>query len=227
MMLSRDDLHAISLFESLEADQLDQILDRHRESSHQADQVIVMEQDWGESLFLLCDGLAKVRTYTADGDEVVMSLLGAGDVFGEMAALDGDARSADVVALTPLRLVKLRVPPFAALLDKQAGFALALAKLEASRLRDLNRRFALQTADATTRLLDALAYLARKSSDQDDPQAPIPPMAQLEIALIAGLARETASRTLSKLRSRGTVSEEDGRLRLADLKPLEKRGLLL
>jgi|TARA_X000000368_G_C23046106_1_gene719197 CRP/FNR family cyclic AMP-dependent transcriptional regulator len=226
-MLSRDDLQAISLFESLEPDQLDQILDRHRESSHQADQVIVMEQDWGESLFLLCDGLAKVRTYTSDGDEVVMSLLGAGDVFGEMAALDGDARSADVVALTPLRLVKLRVPPFAALLDKQAGFALALAKLEASRLRDLNRRFALQTADATTRLLDALAYLARKSSADNDPQAPIPALAQLEIALIAGLARETASRTLSKLRSRGTVSEESGRLRLADLQPLEKRGLLL
>ena len=79
-MLSRDDLQAIALFESLNDDQLDQILDRHRESAHQADQVIVMEQDWGESLFLLCDGLAKVRTYTADGDEVVMSLLGAGDV---------------------------------------------------------------------------------------------------------------------------------------------------
>ena len=225
-MLSRDDLQALALFESLEAEQLDQILDRHRESSHQADQVIVMEQDWGESLFLLCDGLAKVRTYTADGDEVVMSLLGAGDVFGEMAALDGEARSADVVALTPLRLVKLRVPPFAALLEKQASFALALAKLEASRLRDLNRRFALQTADATTRLLDALAYLARKSSAENDPQALIPSLAQLEIALIAGLARETASRTLSKLRTRGTVSEENGHLRLADLKPLEKRGLI-
>jgi len=225
-MLSRDDLQAIPLFEGLDDSQLDQILDRHRESAHQADQVIVMEQDWGESLFLLCDGLAKVRTYTADGDEVVMSLLGAGEVFGEMAALDGEARSADVVALTPLRLVKLRVPPFASLLEKEAGFALSLAKLEAARLRDLNRRFALQTADATTRLLDALAYLARKSSAKNDPQSPIPPLAQLEIALIAGLARETASRTLSKLRTRGTVSEENGRLRLADLKPLEKRGLL-
>jgi len=225
-MLSRDDLQAIALFEDLDEAQLDQILDRHRESAHQADQVIVMEQDWGESLFLLCDGLAKVRTYTADGDEVVMSLLGAGEVFGEMAALDGEARSADVVALTPLRLVKLRVPPFAALLEKEASFALALAKLEAARLRDLNRRFALQTADATTRLLDALAYLARKSSAKNDPQSPIPPLAQLEIALIAGLARETASRTLSKLRTRGTVGEENGRLRLADLKPLEKRGLL-
>ena len=225
-MISRDDLRAIALFESLEDDSLDKLLDRQREVVHEADQVIVMEQDWGESLFLLCDGLAKVRTFTTDGDEVVMSLLGAGDVFGEMAVFDGDSRSADVVALTNLRLVKLRIPPFAALLNQQAGFALALAQLEASRLRDLNRRFALQTADATTRLLGALSYLARKSSADDDLQAQIPPLAQLEIALIAGLARETASRTLSKLRQRGTVIEEDGRLSLADLKPLEKRGLM-
>nr|WP_244279733.1 Crp/Fnr family transcriptional regulator [Synechococcus sp. UW179A] len=225
-MISRDDLRAIALFESLDDELLDKILDRQRELVHEADQIIVMEQDWGESLFLLCDGLAKVRTYTSDGDEVVMSLLGAGDVFGEMAVFDGDTRSADVVALTNLRLVKLRIPPFAALLNQQAGFALALAQLEANRLRDLNRRFALQTADATTRLLGALAYLARKSSADDDLQAQIPPLAQLEIALIAGLARETASRTLSKLRTRGTVIEDNGRLSLADLKPLEKRGLL-
>ena len=225
-MISRDDLRDIALFKSLDDELLDKILDRQRELVHEADQVIVMEQDWGESLFLLCDGLAKVRTYTTDGDEVVMSLLGAGDVFGEMAVFDGDTRSADVVALTNLRLVKLRIPPFAALLNQQAGFALALAQLEANRLRDLNRRFALQTADATTRLLGALAYLARKSSADDDLQAQIPPLAQLEIALIAGLARETASRTLSKLRQRGTVIEDNGSLSLVDLKPLEKRGLL-
>ena len=220
-------LAEMQMFESLEQDQLMQLLDRHRESSHQPDQVIVMEQDWGESVFLLRSGLAKVRTYTTDGDEVVMSLLGAGDVFGEMAALDGAARSADVVALTPLCLVKLRAAPFAALLAKQAGFALALARLEAARLRDLNRRFALQSADATSRLLDALAYLARKNSGSDaDPQALIPPLAQREIALLAGLARETASRTLSKLRQRKIVAEEDDGLRLVDLQPLQKRGLL-
>ena len=214
------------LFACLLTEQLSLLLDRHRVTSHQLDQVIVMEQDWGESLFLLCDGLAKVRTYTSDGDEVVMSLLGSGDVFGEMAVFEGDSRSADVVALTPLRLVKLRIPPFAALLETNTGLGVSLAKLEATRLRDLNRRFALQTADATTRLLDALAYLARKSSSKDDPQAPIPAITQHEIALIAGLARETASRTLSKLRSRGTVSEQNGMLSLVDLKPLQKRGLI-
>ena len=214
------------LFACLQAEQLTLLLDRHRETSHQLDQVIVMEQDWGESLFLIRDGLAKVRTYTADGDEVIMSLLGPGDVFGEMAALDGASRSADVVALTPLHLVKMRSAPFASLLGQLAPFALALARLEAGRLRDLNQRFALQSADATTRLLDALAYLARKSSGGDDLQSEIPPLAQREIALLAGLARETASRTLSKLRSRGTVNEENGKLSLVDLKPLQKRGLI-
>lgn len=215
------------LFRDLQTEQLDQLLDRHRETSHQEDQVIVMEQDWGESVFLLLSGLAKVRTYTADGDEVVMSLLGEGDVFGEMAALDGATRSADVVALTTVRLLKMRVAPFASLLQGESAFAMALARLESSRLRDLNQRFALQSADATTRLLDALAYLARKSSKDIDPAAVIPPLAQREIALIAGLARETASRTLSKLKNRGTVTvTDDGSLQIADLQPLLKRGLL-
>ena len=224
--LTPDELGSMPLFACLPAEQLTLLLDRHRETSHQLDQVIVMEQDWGESLFLIRDGLAKVRTYTADGDEVIMSLLGPGDVFGEMASLDGASRSADVVALTPLHLVKMRSAPFASLLGQLAPFALALARLEAGRLRDLNQRFALQSADATTRLLDALAYLARKSSGGDDVQSEIPPLAQREIALIAGLARETASRTLSKLRSRGTVNEENGKLSLVDLKPLQKRGLI-
>ena len=225
--LSAADLGEMPLFGALATEQLEQLLDRHRETNHQAEQLIVMEQDWGESLFLLRSGLAKVRTYTADGDEVVMSLLGAGDVFGEMAALDGAARSADVVALTPLHLLKLRAAPFSALLQREAGFALALARLESSRLRDLNQRFALQSADSTTRLLDALAYLARKSGPEAQPTAVIPPLAQKEIALIAGLARETASRTLSKLRTRGTVNVTDeGALQLADLQPLVKRGLL-
>lgn len=224
--LDRKQLQQMALFSELEESHLDLLLDRHRETGYQAEQVIVMEQDWGESIFLLHRGLAKVRTYTADGDEVVMSLLGAGDVFGEMVALDGSVRSADVVALTPLQLVKLRVPPFKSLLQENTVFALALARLQVSRLRDLNRRFALQTGDATTRLLDALAYLARKSSVSNDPQALIPSLPQRELALLAGLARETASRTLSKLRARGTVSELDGGLKLADLQPLRKRGLI-
>jgi CRP-like cAMP-binding protein len=220
-----NDLQALPLFKDLSVDQCSLLLDRHRESSHATDQVFVLEQDWGESLYLLRSGMAKVRTFTADGDEVVLSVLGPGEVLGEMAALEGAARAADVVALTPVTVLKLRGTPFAALLRQEVALALALARLEAARLRDLNQRFALQSSDGTTRLLAALAYLARRSSPADDPQAPIPPLAQRELGLLAGLARETASRTLSKLRSRGTVVEEHGNLRIVDLQPLVQRGL--
>jgi CRP-like cAMP-binding protein len=224
--MTPEQLQAVPLFQSLSIEHCARLLDRHLVSSHAAEQVIVMEQDWGESLFLMRQGMAKVRTFTADGDEVVMALLGAGDVFGEMAALDGTPRSADVVALTSLTVVKLRAAPFSDLLHHNASLALALARLEAARLRDMNRRLSLQWADATIRLLDALAYLARCGSADHDPRAPIPPLAQREMGVLAGLARETASRTLSKLRSRGTVEECEGLLRIVDLQPLIKRGLL-
>ena len=104
-----EELRRLDLFASLREEQCAQLLNRHLLSNHAPDQVVVMEQDWGESVFLMCSGLAKVRTFTADGDEVVISVLGAGDVFGEMAALDGAPRSADVVALTPLQLSLIHI----------------------------------------------------------------------------------------------------------------------
>ncbi len=223
-----EELQGLPLFSSLDKEQIACLFARHLEISHETGHVIVMEQDWGESLFLVRSGLAKVRTFTIDGEEIVMSLLGEGDLFGEMAAIDGSIRSADVVALTPLNLVKIRTAIFTELLEKYSGFALNLARFEASRLKDLNRRFALKNGDSTSRMLDSLAYLARKSSgSSNDPQALIPSIAMREIALVAGLARETASRTLSKLRNRGTVIEEEGGLRIVDIQPLQKRGLLL
>jgi CRP-like cAMP-binding protein len=75
-------------------------------------------------------------------------------------------------------------------------------------------------------VLDALAYLAVKGSLERDPLHPIPVLAQGEIAILAGLARETLSRTLSKLRSRAIVIEAGEGWRLATLQPLQRRGLL-
>ena len=221
------DLRAIAFFGELSDDDLATLLDRHRLAEVMPGQTLVMEADWGENLMVVISGLAKVRSFNADGEESVLSLVGAGDLLGELSVLDGDARSADVVTLSPVRLLKLQGRGFQSVLARNLNLALGLARLEASRLRDLNRRFGIQQSDATTRLLDALAYLARKSSAADDPLALMPPLAQGEIAILAGLARETASRTMSKLRSRGIVLDEGGCLRLASLDPLRKRGLVV
>ena len=225
-VFSVQELQAIPFFSSINENDAAVLLDRHLLVDVLPKQTLVMEADWGESLMVVISGLAKVRSFNTDGEESVLSLIGAGELLGELSVLDGDARSADVVTLSPVKLLKLQGNTFKRVLQDNISLALGIARLEASRLRDLNRRFGLQKSDATTRLLDTLAYIASKNGAEDNPLALMPPLSQGEIAILAGLARETASRTMSKLRSRGVVSEENGCMRLTSLQPLRKRGLI-
>jgi CRP/FNR family cyclic AMP-dependent transcriptional regulator len=220
-------LAAVPLFSDLDPEQRDQLLDQHRIVTFQADQLVVLEQDESQGLFLLRAGLAKVRSYSPEGEENVLALLGPGDICGEMAVINDGRRSADVVTLIASELVILRVGPFRALLHSEPRLALALARLQSRRLQTLNRRFGLRSTDATTRLLAALVELALHADPAAGLGAVIPPLPQRELATLAGLARETASRSLAKLRQRGIVRElEGGGLVIADLEPLQKRGLL-
>jgi CRP-like cAMP-binding protein len=195
--------------------------------SFPADQVLVLEQDESQGLILLRYGIAKVRRFNSEGEEDVLSLLGPGEIFGEMAVLRDGRRTADVVSLTDCEAVFLRVAPFRELLRSEPLLSIALAKLEATRLQDLSRRFSLRGADATTRVLAALSDLARRTAHGAEATAVIPPLPQRELATLSGLARETTSRTLSKLRQRGIVREVDGGgLCITDAEPLRRRGLL-
>lgn len=226
--LAPADLAAVPLFAELDPAQLARLLEQHRHATSAAGQQLVLEDDEAQGLFLLRQGLVKVRCFGRDGEETVLAVLGPNEVCGEMAVLSPRGRrSADVVCLTPCELVVLRAGPFAGLLRSEPRLALALARLQACRLRELNRRFGLREADATTRLLAALMDLALRGDPAADPTRPIPPLPQRELALLAGLARETASRTLSRLRQRGTVTDTAaGGLQLRDLEPLRRRGLL-
>jgi CRP/FNR family cyclic AMP-dependent transcriptional regulator len=222
------DLAAVPLFAGLAPHQHTQLLELHRCVAFPTGQTLVLEQDDTQGLFLMRSGLAKVRSINHDGEETVLAVLGPGDLCGDMAVLaPSRQRSADVVTLVPCTVAILRAGPFQALLQSELGLALALARLQAQRLQALNRRYGLGTADATTRLLATLLDLALRSSPGAAATDPIPPLPQRELAVLAGLARETASRTLSKLRLRGTVGDTaDGGLQLLDLGPLQRRGLL-
>ena len=224
--LTTDQLKAFQLFQKLEVDDLELLLERHLCGVIAEDQVLVQENDWGETLYLILEGMAKVRCFSPDGEEVVLSLLGPGDVFGEMTLLDEEPRSADVIALTPLHLAKFPGAVFRRLLLGRAVLAIGIARLQCRRLRTMNRRFAVHTADGMTRLLNALLELAFCSGDREDPLATIPLLAQRELAVLAGLSRETTSRTLSKLREKGELEVTDDAMRLLTTKPLEKRCLL-
>ena len=225
-LLTPDELLRHPVFASLGTTEAERLLDQQRPLSAAADQTLLLFQDEGEGPLLIQSGLAKVRAFAADGSEVVMAVLGPGDLFGDMAVLLGGVRSADVVALTPLEAVRLMARPFRELLHEDARLALALARLQAERLKVLNQRFLLRGSDATTRLLAVLLDLAYRCSAGADPLALIPSLPQRELAAMAGLSRETTSRSFSQLRQRGLIEADAAGIRLLQREPLQRRGLL-
>ena len=225
-MLQSDELTEIPIFSALTSEERSEICSKHMLAKHAPGQSFLLENDWGNNLFLMLSGVAKVRTFADEGEELVLCLLGKHEIFGEMALLDGGGRSADVVSLTDSILVKFPGLPVVRALQSNNDFALAMARLEAKRLRDLNKRFVLQSSDATTRLLASLAYVASKFSQECSPLAEIPGLAQREVAAIAGLARETASRTFSKLRQRNIIESSGSGMRIISIEALQKRGLI-
>ena len=224
--LTVEKIQLFELFCALDTDDLEKIIERHFCVSIAEEQVLVQESDWGETLFLILEGIAKVRCFSPDGEEVVLSLLGPEDVFGEMALLDEEPRSADVIALTPLSYVKFPGSCFRRLMLTRGALAVGIARLQARRLRALNRRFAVHAADATTRLLNAFVELAYCVGDHKDPLVKIPLLAQKELAALAGLSRETTSRTLTKLKEKGCLKVDEVGMQLLSREPLEKRCLL-
>jgi len=225
-LLTAAELRALPLFAQVSDAQAERLLTGQIGLEVAAEQVLLLEQDEGEGLVVIQSGLAKVRAFSADGEEAVMAVLGPGDLMGEMAVLTAGLRNADVVALTPLTVVKLRAGAYRELLLNDGSISLALARLLATRLTALNRRFLLRGADATTRLLAVLLNLAHTCSRGQDPLALIPPLPQRELAAMAGLSRETTSRTVTQLRERGMVIGDPQGMRIADLQCLRKRGLL-
>jgi CRP-like cAMP-binding protein len=199
----------------------------HRPFEAAADHQLIVQGDWSDSVYLLQNGLAKVRRFQFSGQEVTVALLGPGDLFGELAMLfRQDQRTADVVALVPSAGLKLRRSTFEGLLRTSPELACALAAHLGRRLADQGLRLGLTQEGATTRVLAALMELARSASPDHDPLAVIPPLPQREIAILAGLARGTTCSILSRLRVKGLVLEDKEGLRIASLDPLQARGLL-
>lgn len=141
-----------------------------------------------------------------------------------MAMLLGqDQRTADVFSLTPMQLIKLRSVPSLQALDRCPGCTKAMTVLQSQRQRSRCDWYVLRGEDATTLILATLVELAVQGDQGQDPRSVIPDLMKREIA---GLARGTTSRILAGLRSRDILEEDDLGMRIVNLEPFRKRGLL-
>ncbi len=190
---------------------------------HPPDQVILLENDWGNSVYFILSGWVKIRTYNLEGKEVTLNVLGAGEMFGEMAALDRVPRSTDVITLTSATIGSLPAADFMELLETEPLAGINLARLMAQRLRQVNRRLRLREADSTARLADVLLFLAEGQGVKSDQGIEIPHLTHRELSSLSGLARETVTRVLGKFERKQIIRRHGERdsLCITDLQALE------
>lgn len=190
--------------------------------SHPANQVILLENDWGSSVYFILNGWVKIRTYNLDGKEVTLNILGTGELFGEMAPLDEVPRSTDVITLAPTTIGNMPAQDFVQLLNQEPQAGVRLAQLMARRLRQVNRRLRLRESDSTSRVADILLFLADGQGKRSLKGTEIPNLPHRELSSLSGLARETVTRVLSKLEKKGLIVRDRDTLCIPDTHALEK-----
>lgn len=190
--------------------------------NHPANQVILLENDWGSSVYFILEGWVKIRTYNLDGKEVTLNVLGKGELFGEMAPLDEVPRSTDVITLVPTVIGNMPAQDFVHLLNTEPKSGIRLAQLMARRLRQVNRRLRLRESDSVSRVADILLFLADGQGKAADQGIEIPNLPHRELSSLSGLARETVTRVLSKLEKKGLIQRERDVLCIPDVDALER-----
>jgi CRP/FNR family cyclic AMP-dependent transcriptional regulator len=182
-------------------------------------EVVFHDGDPAEAMHLVVKGRFAVRVTTPLGDTVLLSLQGPGDVFGELALLDGvSKRSATVAALEPGETLSVIRDEFRQLAARHASVNDVLVTLLAAQLRRSNERLVeAHYVDADTRVRRRLRELAELYADGTIP------LTQEDIAEIAGTSRATVNRVLREEEKRGSIELARGKTIIRDLGALRGR----
>ncbi|TVQ12875.1 MAG: Crp/Fnr family transcriptional regulator [Leptolyngbya sp. DLM2.Bin27] len=210
------------LFQELPADAVAEATSHVVSRRHPANQVILLENDWGSSVYFILDGWVKIRTYNLDGKEVTLNILGKGELFGEMAPLEEVPRSTDVITLVPTVIGSMPASDFVKLLNTEPLAGIRLSQLMARRLRQVNRRLRLRESDSTSRVADIILFLADGQGQHGADGIEIPNLPHRELSSLSGLARETVTRVLSKLEKKGLIVRDKDMMRIPDINALER-----
>jgi CRP/FNR family cyclic AMP-dependent transcriptional regulator len=195
-------LEKVPLFGQLGPVDLQRVLELARERAYPKNSVILFEDDPGDALYVVATGQVKVVLIGEDGREVILSVLGEGEFFGEMALIDDEPRSAHVIAMEDSTLVVLRREDFQNILMQVPAIALALLRELSRRLRRVDEKVgSLVLLDVNGRVAQLLLEL----SDEEGGEHITRRLTHHTIAQMIGSSRETVSRTMRDLVDKGLI----------------------
>jgi len=205
-------LKRVPIFSQLINDELDKIRDLCVTQHYVKDRIILIEEESGNTLFIIQKGRVKVSRMSDDGREVILSILERGEFFGELSLIDGKARSASVTAIEDSEVLMLRRGDFMGLLEEYPQIAISLLKELAARIRKSDTQIkSLSLQDAMGRVASTLILLAEDAGVIKQGRVVIHKIPlQQDLANMAGTSRETISRVFRYLEDENLM-ERDGR----------------
>ncbi len=200
-------LQSVSLFWDLTEEELGYISEKMVSKNYDAGQMILLEASEGEQCFFVTEGSVKITRLSKKGREAILAILSDGDFFGEMSLLDGEFRSANVVALDDTEVLTLNRNDFLLVLKNYPQIAIRLLKEMAHRLRKSDRQIAsLSLSDAEKRIAMCILRIADEKGVIKKGQVSIPKIPiQQDIANMSGTSRETVSRAFKLFVKEGFV----------------------
>jgi CRP/FNR family transcriptional regulator, cyclic AMP receptor protein len=169
-------------------------------------EMLFQKGDAGNELFGIRRGRIRIEINSAAGGQLALNFLGAGDMFGEIAVLDGQARTADAIAEEPSELFVLRRNDFMAYLEREPQVALKLIPLLCQRIRWVSDRM------EESVMLPLETRLARRLCDLAADFGSEVHISQEQLGIYVGAARESVNRQLREWRQLGILEMKRGRI---------------
>lgn len=207
------------IFCDLGAEALDQLCRYAKHSTLKRGATIFSKGDPGTSMFAVISGTVKISISSADGRSAILNLIGAGEIFGEIAVLDGQARTADATANTNCEIFIIDRREFVPFVKSQPALAMKFIELLCTRLRWTSEQVEqIILQDLPGRLASALIRLTEKHKLA--PGGRTIAVTQQEISEMVGMTRESINKQLRVWADRKWVRLEHGAIVVLDAEPL-------
>jgi CRP-like cAMP-binding protein len=219
-LVAHDALATCRLFAGLDDRTLDLLTAALRSRRYRRDEVIFHVDDPGDSLFVVVNGSVKITLSADDGTEpAILTTIGRGGFFGELALLDGAPRSATAVAMDAVEALVLRREAFGRLVDTEPGLRRALLAALAGEIRRLTAQVEdLHFLDLPGRLARHLLRAMGRDEDRlESVEVRLPwPYTQGELAGMIGGSRQSVNRLLADFVAQGLLRFEGDDLVIPD-----------
>lgn len=212
-----DLIRSVPLFSTLTDEEFDQISHVFVTRAYRKNQVIFLEEETGNYMYLVLAGKVKVAKSGASGKETILAIHRAGDFFGEMSLLDGKTAPATVSAMEDSKIISVSGADFHKYLLHNERVLLQIIQVLCARLRQVWQTQSLSSGSADARIRMGIHQLAKRHGIRDARGIIIDlKITHQELAEMVGTSRETVTRVLTHLKEQGIIEVDQRRMTLID-----------